>query len=139
MGAWSEGNFGNDDAGDWIYVLEKSKGTDTLLKPIKAIIANDDYIESPDCSEALAASEVIAASLTKDNSIIPEEALNWLNKKPGLFGKKPQIEKEYAALAKQSVQKILKSSELRDLWEETEDFSKWQEVQLNLINKLNKV
>lgn len=129
MGAWSEDNFGNDDAGDWIYELEKSKGTDALLKPIKAIISNDDYLESSDCSEALAAAEVIAASLTSDNSSIPEEAQVWLNKKSGIFGKKPQIEQEHASIALQSVQKILESSELKDLWEETDDFPSWQGVQ----------
>ena len=139
MSAWSEENFGNDDAGDWIYDLEKSKGTDTLLRPISAIIANDDYLESPECSEALAAAEVIAASLSGDNSIIPNEALAWLNKKSGLFGKKPQISKEQGDLAAQAVKKILASSELKELWEETEDFSKWKSVQENLLSKLENV
>ena len=139
MGAWSEENFGNDDAGDWIYDLEKSKGTGTLLSPLKAINSNDDYLESPDCCEALAAAEVVAASLTGNFSSIPKEVQVWLNKKPGIFGKKPKIEKDHALLAKQSVQKILESSELKELWEETEDFSKWKEVQSKLIIKLSNV
>jgi len=136
MGAWSEENFGNDDAADWVYDLEESRGVDVLLAPIKAVISNDDYLESPDCSEALAASEVIAASLTGDTALIPDEAKVWLNKKPSLFGKKPQIETKHAAIAIQAVQKILASSELKELWEESEEFSKWQEIQNNLIAKL---
>ena len=31
VGAWSEDNFGNDDAGDWVCELEKSKGLDVLM------------------------------------------------------------------------------------------------------------
>ncbi|BBM02477.1 DUF4259 domain-containing protein [Microbulbifer sp. GL-2] len=139
MGAWSEENFGNDDAGDWIYELERSKGTDTLLLPIKTIILNDEYLESPDCSEALAAAEVVAAGLTGDSSSIPKEALDWLNKKPGLFGKKPQIETEHGSMARQCVQKIIDNSELKELWAETEDFAKWLSIQRNLIEKLSSV
>ncbi|WP_415905652.1 DUF4259 domain-containing protein [Neptuniibacter sp. QD48_55] len=139
MGAWNEDNFGNDDALDWIYDLEKSKGTDVLLAPIKTILANAEYLESPECSEALAASEVIAAGLTNDTSLIPEEAKTWLEKKPSFFGKKPQLEKEHAALALASVQKIMDNSELKELWGETDEFPKWQEVQNRLITKLKNV
>jgi len=46
LGAWSEDNFGNDDAGDWIWDLEKSIGLNTLLAPIQSVIAEDDYLES---------------------------------------------------------------------------------------------
>ncbi|WP_139299497.1 DUF4259 domain-containing protein, partial [Vibrio vulnificus] len=38
MGAWSEDNFGNDSASDWIWELEKSKGLNTLLSPIKSVL-----------------------------------------------------------------------------------------------------
>ncbi len=136
MGAWSEENFGNDDASDWIWELEKSKGIDTLLSPLKLIISNDDYLESPECCEALAAAEVVASGITGDNSSIPEEAQKWLNKKQGLFGKKPQIEKSHALIAKQAIERIIENSELRELWEETEDYSKWQDIQIKLIGKL---
>jgi len=81
MGAWNEGNFDIDDASDWVYSLEKSKGIDTLLAPINKINSSAEYLESPDCSEALAAAEVIAASLTGDSTVIPEDAGKWLQKK----------------------------------------------------------
>ena len=137
MGAWGEENFGNDDAGDWIYELEKSKGVNILLKPIKAINANQDYLESSDCSEALAASEVIAASITGDLSRIPDEAKEWLNKKSWVLGSKPKIEKEHAALAKQCIERILTESELKDLWQETEHYPKWQHVQSTLLSMIS--
>jgi len=139
MGAWSEENFGNDDAEDWMHELEKSKGTGVLLTPIKAILTNSGYLESPDCSEALTASEVIAASLTGDMTLIPEEAIAWLDKRPRIWGKKPQIKKEHTAIAIQSVQKIVDDSELKELWEETEGFPKWKAIQDKLIVKFSNV
>jgi hypothetical protein len=137
MGAWSEENFGNDDACDWAYDLEKSKGTEVLMSPINTILINTDYLEAPECCTALAAAEVIVASITKDYSRIPENTQKWLNKKQGLiFGSLPEITKEHALLAKQAVEKILIDSELKELWQETEDFTKWQDIQKKLIQKL---
>lgn len=137
MGAWSEDNFGNDDAGDWIWDLEKSKGLNTLLAPIQSVLAEDNYLESPICCEALAASEIIAASVSGDHSIIPEEAKNWLSKKQGLiFGRKPKIEVAHAKQALKAVKKITANSELQELWEEDGENKEWREVQNLLIAKL---
>jgi hypothetical protein len=139
MGTWSEDNFGNDDAGYWIYSLEKSKGIGTLMSAIKLVNSSSDYLEAPDCSEALAASEVIAAALTEDFSQVPEKAKNWVSKKRGIFGKKPNIELEHAVEAIKAVQKILKDSELKELWEESEGYSNWEKIQSTLIGKLTNV
>lgn len=137
MGTWSEDNFANDDAADWVGQLEKSKGLTVLLSPIESVISNNDYLESYQCYEALAAAEIIASDVTGDTSTIPKEAHAWLNKKQGLFGKKPQIKKEHALIAKLAVEKIIENSELKELWEETEHYSKWQTIQHILIEKLN--
>ncbi len=140
MGAWSENNFSNDDVLDWIFELEKSKGVNVLMKPINDVLNNNDYLESPLCSEALAASEVIAANQTQDFSVIPDEAKTWLNTKQGfLFGKLPIIESNHVADAQAAVNKIITNSELKELWEETEDFSKWLKIQNHLIAQLKYV
>ena len=137
MGAWSEDNFGNDDAGDWIWDLEKSKGLATLLAPIQSVLSEADYLESPVCSEALAASEIIAAAVTGDKSSIPEEAINWLNKKQGfIFGSKPNIEVAHAKQALEAVKKITLNSEIQELWEEGGENKEWRAVQNTLIAKL---
>ncbi len=137
MGAWSEDNFGNDSASDWIWELEKSKGVNTLLSPIQSVVNENDYLEVDICSEALAASEVIAAAITNDHTLLPDEARNWLNRKQGwLIGRKPQITAEHAKQALRAVQKILSSSELQELWEEDGVNEKWREIQSNLIAKL---
>ena len=43
VGAWSEDNFGNDDAGDWVFELEKSKGLDVLMYPINRVLSEEAY------------------------------------------------------------------------------------------------
>ncbi|BFM13518.1 hypothetical protein R50072_36710 [Simiduia litorea] len=137
MGAWSEDNFGNDDAGDWVWGLEKSKGLDTLLAPIRSVLSENDYLESPICSEALAACEIIAAAVTGDESLIPQEAKNWLGKKQGLiFGSKPNIEVAHSKMALEAVKKITSGSELQELWEENGENKTWRAVQNTLIAKL---
>ncbi|USD66406.1 DUF4259 domain-containing protein [Vibrio sp. SCSIO 43136] len=138
MGAWSQGNFGNDIASDWVWELEKSKGLDFLLSPILAVLNNSEYVEADTCCEALAASEVIAASFTRDYSLIPEEARDWLNRKQGwLFGSTPKITSEHAKLALDAVRKISSDSELLELWEESSEDGEWKGVQNALIAKLD--
>jgi len=50
VGAWSEDNFGNDDASDWVCELEKSRGLDVLMNPINRVLSEEEYLESPDCA-----------------------------------------------------------------------------------------
>ncbi|MDE1244198.1 MULTISPECIES: DUF4259 domain-containing protein [Vibrio] len=137
MGAWSEDNFGNDSASDWIWELEKSKGVNTLMSPIQSVINENEYLEVDICSEALAASEVIAAAITNDHTLLPDEARNWLNRKQGwLIGRRPQVTAEHAKQALRAVQKILSNSELQELWEEGGVNESWRSIQDNLIAKL---
>lgn len=136
MGAWGEENFSNDDAADWVWELERSKGINTLIAPIKRINDSSEYLESPECCEALAAAEVVAAGLTSDFSNVPEEVKNWLNKKQGFFGKKPTIEQTHANMAIQAITKIIDNSELKELWQDSANYHDWQEIQSTLMVKL---
>jgi hypothetical protein len=62
MGAWDIGPFDNDDAADWLYVLEESSDVSTIAAALGVITdIGDGYLEAPDCSNALAAVEIVAA------------------------------------------------------------------------------
>ena len=138
MGAWGIGNFENDDAGDWIYDLEKSKDKSILHKALNSILENSEYIESPECCEALAAAEVIYSGLSSDHSGVSEEVIKWLNKKPGLFKKPVTFEASDAIKSIEAINKILNSSELKELWEEADEFEDWKKLEITLIEKLSK-
>ena len=58
MGAWGIGTFDNDDASDWPYDLEGSEGTVLIEESLDRVLAEEDYLESPDCANALAAAEM---------------------------------------------------------------------------------
>lgn len=138
MGAWGIGNFENDDAGDWVYDLEKSKDKSILHKALNSVLENSEYIEAPECCEALAAAEVIYSGLSSEHSSISEEVIKWLNKKPGLFKKSITFDTIDAKKSIAAINKILKSSELKELWEETNEFERWKNIENSLIEKLSK-
>jgi len=139
MGAWCTDNFSNDIAADWVSALEKSKGVKFLMSPIERISQNTGYLEIEECSEALAASEVVAAAVSSDYSITPEEVSTWLNTKKGfIFAKKPQIDIVHSIQATQVVERILQDSELKELWQDSEEFENWQGKQKILLEKLKR-
>ncbi len=139
MGAWCTDNFSNDMAADWVAALEKSKGVKFLMSPIERINRNTGYLQIEECSEALAASEVVAAAVSTDYSITPEEVNTWLNTKKGfIFTKKPQVNAAHSTQAIQAVERILEESELKELWQDSEEFENWQGKQQVLLEKLRR-
>jgi len=130
MGAWETGNFGNDDASDWIYDLEASSGTEQLRKAFTSVIAVD-YPGSPDCCFALAAAEIVAAAKGRPAVDLPDAAQTWIAAQKKLD--------EIQALGQQAatvVNKISARSELRDLWEESDSWAEWQQVVEGLRQRL---
>ena len=131
MGARETGNFGNDDASDWVYDLQESSGAD-LLKEAFAAVNGNDYPETPDCCIALAAAEIVASAKGKPPSDLPEDARKWL-------GNQEEVD-DIKALVKRAtsvVNKISVKSELRDLWEESDSWHDWQQVVEGLLRRLH--
>lgn len=119
MGTWGHGPFDNDDAGDWVWELEESQDFSAVQAALEAVTRPGiGYIEAPDCSTAVAAAEVVAASLGRPTPSLPKEATAWVASR----GSPP---KQVVALAKQALAAIKSKSELRDLWEESESFNEW--------------
>jgi hypothetical protein len=131
MGAWGSGSFENDDAMDWVADLVD--GDD--LQPVEDLFEEvleegDDYIEVPPASAAIAAAEALAALRGKPARELPDELKDWLKER-----KKPPK----AALVKQAVRilkRILKDSELKDVWFEAEDREAWQRGVEDLLERL---
>ena len=60
MGAWGVLAFDNDDANDWAYGLEDADDLSLIESAFKTVEEEEDYLESPDACNALAACEVLA-------------------------------------------------------------------------------
>lgn len=130
MGAWSHEPFGNDDAADWLSELEESNDLSVIESALSAVTDEaEEYLEAPQCSSALAAAEVVAALLGMPAKSLPEEATAWVSGKP-------QPTAALVAKAKGAVAAVLSSSELQELWAESDDYSQWQAATKDLLARL---
>ena len=118
MGAWGIGSFDNDDAADWVYELEESSGAEAIRTALQAI-SPDAYLEAPECSSALAAAEVVAALKGHPLATLPPEIVTWV------ADSNVEVDDELLSAALMAIHRIETESELRELWQETDDFNAW--------------
>ncbi|SDL32124.1 protein of unknown function [Paenibacillus sp. OK060] len=130
MGAWGTGIFENDDVLDWKADLLDSDDIELIEETIEEVL-EEEYIDSDLASNALGAIEILAAlqgSPGKEilnNQSNTEDLYDWIDTHRG-------IGKKLISKAKRAVKKIKKDSELKELWEESEEYPIW----LNTINDL---
>ena len=133
MGAWGIGHFDNDDAEDWALELEDTDSFEPVEEAIAAVEAGGDYLEAPDASIGLAAAEVIAASLGNPADELPDAVARVVARLD------EPAEDELVARARAAVHRIVgEDSELRELWEETDDFDAWQAAIDDLLARLTR-
>ena len=130
MGAWGIGHFENDDAGDWVWELEDAKSLAPVGSAFDEVDASVDYLDAGIACIGLAAAETVAATLGKPASDLPDSIAELVADLGGA------IDQSLVARAIVAVEKIGAESELRELWEETDDFGKWQEKVADLLERL---
>jgi hypothetical protein len=124
MGAWSHEPFGNDTACDWAYGLDEQRDFSLVAKAIQAVLDNgSDYLDSDLASEAIAATEVLAKALGRGTQTdsYTEEVDAWVKS----IAAKPS--QDLRTKANGALTRIMgPDSELRELWEESDDFGSWE-------------
>jgi len=124
VGTWSHEPFGNDTANDWAYDLENHKDFRHVSQAITSVLENgDDYLDADLAVEAIAASEVLAKALGRgtQSDAYTEKVDAWLT---SLTVTPPP---ELLLQASHALDRILApDSELRELWEESDDFQTWE-------------
>ena len=130
MGAWGIGNFDNDDAGDLVSEIEDAKSVAPMTLALSSV-AVSEYIEAPEASRALAASEIVAAAAGRGSQDLPDSVTSIISK----LTKAPPT--KIIGLAQSVTLRILDESELCELWKETEDFEAWQSMVRNLVDRLS--
>jgi hypothetical protein len=124
MGTWSVDTLGNDDACDWAFGLNKCSDLSLIdATLVKALDEENEYLESPDACEALAAIETIARLQGNwgKRDAYSEPIDSWVEKTKLVPGK-ALVEKAHQVIARI----LMDDSELRDLWQESEEFDAWQ-------------
>ncbi len=130
MGAWGQGNFENDDALDWLDTLTQGADLAPADAVFDATLSNPEaYIDAPVCSEVLAAAEVVAALHGKPLEPVHEALKMWM---PG----KPPPPPATLDASRRAVAALRERSELRDLWEESDQLEPWLQVIDDLLARL---
>ncbi|AMP98704.1 hypothetical protein AY601_1793 [Pedobacter cryoconitis] len=132
MGAWGNRNFENDGAIDWLNDFLAKPSENRLKEVFHFIVDQEEFIDSDESFEALAAAEIVAAQKGAKSEDFPKEIAD--NK----FSKVIDWEL-LTQLAIKVVDKILHfpgHSELRELWLESDEYEQWVSVQQDLIERL---
>lgn len=141
MGAWGIHTFENDGALDWLGGFldapSEKRITDTF-SPVDGRLPGwigrlfGRKPQHPpidlDGEDVLAAAEVVATILGRPSGSNPNE----LDNPPDLA-----LGPETVAHAKFAIDSILRSSHLRDCWEETDDYESWKATVENLRQRLD--
>lgn len=124
MGTWSHAPFGNDSAADWAWELEGQTDFSLVAQAIQNVLdTGTDYLEADPAVEAVAAAEVLAKALGRGTQAdaYTEAVDTWLK----TLTVKPTP--ELLAQSQAALTRIIApDSELRELWEESEDFASWE-------------
>ena len=124
MGTWALDAFGNDYAMDWAQDLQEYKTLELVETTLDNVIdSTEEELEAPFAAEALAALDVIARLLGKPGPADPatEEVDEWV------AACKKKITPQLLDKARLAFERIgSESSELRQLWQESEHFDAWQ-------------
>jgi hypothetical protein len=126
MGAWGLLFDENDDAADWL--ADFADAPDWSIVDA-ALVLDEEYIEAPEASNALAAAEIIAAAKGNASPRLDAEIRDWARSQAGEAATR-------AAKAIEALSRIRDASELSELWEETDEFADWKTSVDETISRL---
>ncbi|ESK55721.1 DUF4259 domain-containing protein [Acinetobacter tjernbergiae] len=123
MGTWSHEPFGNDTANDWADELEDVTDFSVIEATLQtALDEGQEYLDADVAMEALAAIEVLAKSLGHgtQTDVYTAKVDEWLE----TVSLKPST--DLLLKAQQVLVLVLSDqSELKDLWQEADDYDIW--------------
>lgn len=134
MGAWGIGSFENDDAADFMIDLLDSGDLSLVREVLDNVLTSTEYVEAPDAAMAIVAAEILAAALGRATLAAQQEEglADWLARI------RPTVDDDLRQQAGSALRRILaEHSELRELWEDTEDVQDWQAAVTDLAQQLH--
>ena len=125
MGAWAEDTFGNDTACDWLGMFLENPGLPTVKSAIETVLNTDDYLDSDEACDCLAACEVIARLQGKWGlrNAYSETLDKWIEANP------TDVPDDLNVAADAAIERILgPDSELLELWDEGGRNENWHQA-----------
>jgi len=133
MGAWGTGIFENDTACDWAYGLKDVEDLSLIENALDAVF-EEEYVESYIACEALAAMETLAK--LKGNGDVKNSYTETVDMWVSSVHLK--VSSELLDKANNALTMILgSSSELQELWAESEEFAAWLKELESLKTRMN--
>ena len=129
---WGVNTFDNDVAINWLKKLNLENNFSSIPALIKRYnsLDNLDDVTLDECTEVIAAIEVIATAKTDDFKVFPSEFVDWLTNEDYSFT--PEEIKD----AKTLFEKIRKDSEIKELYIDSPQLKPWNEYMDVLAKKL---
>ena len=133
MESWGIASFENDAAGEWFLLVEE--GTEpgaVMASAIDEVLSAAEFPEVDLCREAMAAAELCACCAGQLPDRLPDNVYGWVQ--ANHHG--PHADE--IELAVQAVTRVREESELRDLWEDAGDRSRWLAEVDDLLSRLGR-
>ncbi|MBD9469351.1 DUF4259 domain-containing protein [Pseudoxanthomonas sp. PXM01] len=133
MGTWGIGSFENDGAADFLIDVLDSGDLSLIREVLDNVLTSTEYVEAPDAVLAIVAAEVVAAARGRATLAAQQEEglADWLARI------RPTVDDDLRQQAGSALRRILaEHSELRELWEDTEDFQDWQAAVTDLAQQV---
>jgi len=124
MGTWGISNYENDTVQDWLSEIGGSINYKDVEPFLQKVLNEEEFIDDEESFISLAALEWMADS-------IESKSINENNTDELLYTQMKSIHRK--------AKKILNfkgHSELRELWEESDEYEVWLNYQNNLIDKI---
>lgn len=136
MGAWGTGSFDNDDAMDFVGDYEEG-GVDVVTRAFADLSteAETGFIDVPTACIALAAAEIVANAFGSPREDLPDTVIAVLDRHAEGIAEETGL-KASAVEAAEAVLAGADTSELYDLWADTDELSDWKEDVGDLVTRL---
>jgi hypothetical protein len=129
MSTWGYYTFDNDAAADFAENFLEKPNEAMLYEALATAAEEESQLELADASVALAAAEIVAGILGKPAQDLP----------PGLVQAITHLDADgddLRELAEQAVKVVLANSQLQEERAKGEDYDAWQQLQQNLLTRL---
>lgn len=127
MGDWGYKNFENDTATDWFGELEESPDKELVIPYLTKILDEKDFIDDEESFITLAILEALNGRLkliSTDYRLPPLESVDTV------------MLSQMVISAAKKILFFKEHSEVRELWQESDEYHQWFNYQVSLIRKL---
>jgi hypothetical protein len=133
VGSRGVASFENEAAGDWLLLVEEAPDPGAVMaSAIDDVIRAAEFLKVDVCCQAIAAAELCACCARQLPDRLADNVDRWVQ------ANRHTPHADEVELTVQAVTRVCEESELRDLWEDSEDCSQWLAEVDHLLSRLGR-